>query len=203
MKSIILLLCLGTLSWITYSCNINQPGEENGVSQIQDQDTLKRGDYDFPIKKFSLPYSTPIELDTNSLIFMKEKSFDTSYLLHIHKHGSTVQGVCYIVLPSFHRDLEDYYDEKNKLLFFDGFSFNLNINQWERLREKTIDAIVHMSDSIRSISTCLHCPSYSLYFNKQKRETGNSKLQENFRDYDTFILDTIIYPILAKRKMKW
>lgn len=156
--------------------------------------------FEFPIKRFSLPYDTSLKCDSNAMIFLKEASFDTSYLLHIVKSGSKIRGVCYIVPPSYHRDLQDFYEHEHQLLFFDGFSFRLNTGQWEMLKRATNEAISKMTDSSINSSVCYDCPGYSLIYDNKRRSTVSSQLREIFKNYDTFVRDSLINPLLAKRE---
>jgi hypothetical protein len=179
------------------SCNSNQKHDVKSPEQTISYAAVKV--FEFPIKKFSLPYNLPLRLDSNSIIYLMQVPFDTSYLLHITNQGSKQLGVCYFVLPSHHQDLEDFSDEDHELLFFDGFSFALDNKQWDMLKRKTNETILNMPDSSNSSSQCLHCPAYVLYYNNQERSTGNSKLQANFKAYDLYIRDSLIHPMLAKR----
>lgn len=157
--------------------------------------------FEFPIKKFSLPYETPISSDSNSLVYLKQVPFDTSYLLHIVDQGLQIRGICYIVLPAFHRDLEDFYDVESQLLFFDGLSFKLNAMQWEMIKQKTNHLISSLPDTISS-SPCFDCPSYSVMFDNKKRNTGNRDQRNSFKEYDTFIRDSLLLYFYAKKKPK-
>src|SRR5690606_21911539 len=106
------------------SCNNDKPSRKQSEHpQISNSNV---DIFEFPIKKFSLPYNIPLKCDSNSLIFLKQVPFDTSYLVQMVSQGKNVRGVCYMVLPSYHRDLEDFYDKEHQLLFFDGFSFLLD-----------------------------------------------------------------------------
>lgn len=158
--------------------------------------------FEFPIKKFSLPYDESFSSDSNSLIYLKQVPFDTSYLLHIVKQGSQIPGICYVVLPTFHRDLEDFYDEESQLLFFDGLSFKLDAMQWEMIKQKTNHLISNLPDTIKSSSPCFDCPTYSVIFNSKKRVTGNSNQRDNFKEYDTFIRDSVINHFLTKKESR-
>ncbi len=177
------------------SCSNNEQDETRKI--VKDSASVQT--FLFPINKFSLPYDSHLNLDSNSVIFMKEVPFDTSYLIHVRKESSVIRGVCYMILPSFHRDLEDFKDEKQKLLFFDGFSFILDSLQWETLNKKTKETLINMTDSIPTNSSCIHCPSYTLFYNHQRRATGNSKLQGNFKSYETYLREEIVDPLLKKR----
>lgn len=179
------------------SCsNYKQPEKTEDAQQAKN---LNSEVFDIPIMKFSIPYDKSLNCDSNNLIFLKESNFDTSYLLHISRQGSKLRGVYYMVLPQYHRDLEDYYDKEQELLFFEGFSFKLNNMQWEIIKKKTEETISKMIDSSRSGSTCFDCPSYSIFYNKKRRVSGNSKLQDDFKSYDVFLRNNFINQILKER----
>lgn len=155
--------------------------------------------FEFPIKKFSLPYDGSLNNDSNSLIYVKQVPFDTSYLLHIVAKDLQIRGIGYLVLPKFHRDLEDFYDEKHQLLFFDGLSFKLDTMQWKMIKQKTNHLISTLPDTISS-SPCFDCPSYSVIFNNKKRNTGNSNQRNSFKEYDAFIRDSLLNYFYTKKK---
>src|ERR1700736_6316536 len=77
------------------------------------------------VKKFDLPYDEHIGADSNTLFFYYSGFYDTSFLVHLHKEDTTVLGVLYEILPTYHRDDEDYADKDSRLLFFEGYSFKI------------------------------------------------------------------------------
>src|SRR5436190_1736218 len=173
---------------LSTSCSNNSIKKITEVNKI---DSSNVEVFEFPIKKFSLPYDTSIRCDSNSLIYLNQTSFDTSYLLHVSKQGQNIKGVCYMVPPSYHRDLEDFYDKEHQLLFFDGISFKLDERQWQMLKKETTDVISKMLDSSRTNSLCFDCPTYAIIFDNKKRATGGKKLRESFEMYDNFIQDSL------------
>lgn len=181
------------------SCDNKTPDESIGVNRIDSSDIEV---FEFPIKKFSLPYGIPINCDSNSLIYLNQTPFDTSYFLHVSKRGQDIIGVCYMVPQSYHRDLEDFSDREHQLLFFDGMSFKLDSRQWQMLKRETIDVISKISDSSRTNSPCFDCPTYVIMFNNKKRATGSKSLPENFKIYDTFIRDSLINYFLVKKGLR-
>src|SRR6266498_3705620 len=67
------------------------------------------------IEKFSLPFNQTLETDSTSFIFYKSKSFDTSFAVQLQKRDSIIKGVYYQVLPSYHRNMEDYLNKHDQL----------------------------------------------------------------------------------------
>jgi|CXWL01.1.fsa_nt_gi hypothetical protein len=180
------------------SCNNKHKKKEAEKPQA---DNSQREVVEFPIKKFSLPYDVSFCSDSNSLIYLKQVPFDTSYLLHLVKHGLQIRGICYVVLPMFHRDLEDFFDETHQLLFFDGLSFKLDSMQWKMIKQKTNDLISSLPDTVSS-SPCFDCPSYSVMFDNKKRNTGNNDKRNSFKEYDIFIRDSLLLYFYTKKKSK-
>lgn len=188
------LIAILTLSLISCSNKKNQT--ENAQS-----DNSYTEVFEFPIKKFSLPYDITYKSDSNSLIYLKQVPFDTSYLLHIVKQGLQIRGVCYIVLPTFHRDLDDSYGEKNQLIFFDGMSFVLDSTQWTQIKRRTDHLILELQGSNNGVSSpCFDCPSYSVIFGKGRENSTNSKQRDSFREYDLFVKESLLYCFYFLRK---
>lgn len=197
MKHTLNFFLTASVSFLLMASCTNTSRESQPEKSLTDSSNL--GNFSSILNKFSLPHDKLVNCDSNSLIFFKLAPFDTSYLLQIDKQNYKIKGVCYIVLPSYHRDLEDFSDQNHQVLFFDGFSFALNVKEWEVLKKRTSSTILQMPDSLKSDSPCFDCVSYSLFHNRQKRSTGNRKLKEGFENYDSFIRDTIINAFLKAK----
>jgi hypothetical protein len=191
---ILISICSGLL---LSACSSNHQNEQRPELQVSNPKTEI---FEFPIQRFSLPYDKYLNIDSNSFIYLKEAPLDTSYMVHIMVQDSKIKGVCYLVPPSYHRDLEDFSEQKHQLIFFDGFSFRLDSSQWITLKKKIIETVYQMSDSIGSKSSCFDCPSYSIIYDNKKRGTGNSKFQMEFKVFDRFIQDSILNKFIDMRK---
>jgi hypothetical protein len=156
---------------------------------------------EFPLERFNLLYKSLVASKSNNLVYLKQVPFDTSYLIHIIDEGFRVLGVCYLVLPDDHRDFEDFSDEKTQLLFFSGLSFKLDIQQWETIKKKTRFLISSFSDTTNN-SPCFDCPSYSVFFGSEKRNSRNNEQRAIFEKYDSFVRDSLLQPLYIKRKRK-
>jgi len=185
------------MAWLLGSCDSkhNEKKSENLQSE-----NFRMEIFDFPLKKFSLPYDISLKGDSNSLIYFKQVPFDTSYLLHIVKQDSQIRGICYIVLPTQHRDLEDFYDQEHQLLFFDGLSFRMSSKEWETIKKQTSQLVSNLPDTIKSNSPCFDCPTFYIMFNKHKKGASNSEQQLSFKEYDVFIRDSLLYRFFTKKK---
>lgn len=192
-----LVLTIFIVSWLLGSCDSKH--DEKKSENLQSENSHMEI-FDFPIKKFSLPYDISLKGDSNSLIYLKQVPFDTSYLLHIVKQDSQIRGICYVVLPTQHRDLEDFHDQEHQLLFFDGLSFRMNNKQWEAIKKQTSQLISSLPDTTKNSSPCFDCSTFSIMFNKNKRVASNSKQRLSFKEYDVFIRDSLLYYFFTKRK---
>ncbi|MBL0267865.1 MAG: hypothetical protein IPP99_04100 [Chitinophagaceae bacterium] len=192
-------LCIGVslTIWLLSSCESKEV--KDGAKKVQSGKNLTEI-FEFPITRFGLPYDMPLSCDSNSLIYLRQIPFDTSYLLHFVKRGEKIQGVCYIVPPSSHRDLGDFHDEEHQLLFFDGLSFTIGTKQWEEVKKYSNRLISSLPDSIKDSSPCFDCHSFTILFNSNKRTARNNDQQRIFREYDSFIRDNFLYPFFTKRK---
>lgn len=154
---------------------------------------------EFPLKKFSLPYDNSFNCDSNSLIYLHQAPFDTSYLFHIVKQEQNIKGVCYFVPQQYHRGFEDFSDKEHELLFFMGFSFKLNKTQWQNLKKQTRELISKTQDSTKANSPCFDCDTYAVIFGNTKRITGDNRFGKLFNDYNTFVRDSIFNYFLKLR----
>lgn len=189
-------------SAITLLACSDKKKQDDGFKKKLKNDNAYVNVIEFPLKKFSLPYDSSFNCDSNSLIYLHQAPFDTSYIVHIRKLGQNIKGVCYIMPQSYHRSFEDFSDKEHELLFFTGLSFKLDSSQWQILKRETIEAISKMTDSIKTNSPCFDCHTYAVIFNNMRRVTGNGKLSEIFKEYDTFIRDNVINYFLNLKKIK-
>lgn len=191
---VIIVFCLLLLLLSSCKDDLKKVGSPS-IEQIND-DIIES-----PLEKFSLLYKASVVSESNSLVYLKQVPFDTSYVVHIIDEGSRVRGVCYLVLPADHRDLEDFSDEKSQLLFFSGLSFKLDTLQWKKIKGKTELLVSSLSDSAGS-SPCFDCPSYSVVFGKSNRSSANSEQRIKFNEYDNFVRDSVLQPLYMKKKEK-
>jgi hypothetical protein len=149
--------------------------------------------------KFSLPVNTNFETDSTSFVFLKSKSFDTSFLLQLQVEDAVVRGVYYEALPSYHRNLDDYLDTSTNLIAFDGMSFKISFSDWQKItgNSKLIDA--SDSNDLKNEKPCADCPFYFLSYNN-RMTIGVSKNEKQFENYVDFLKSDLIYKLKTYRK---
>ncbi|HEY0610739.1 MAG TPA: hypothetical protein VGD35_13815 [Chitinophaga sp.] len=152
------------------------------------------------VERFSLSSRGDIP-DSNELVFYYGKSFDTSFLVHFEKSGSSVHGVLYEVGIPFHRDEWDVADKKDSLLFFDGYSFNIDSLRWANI-SKVADSILAKETGWETTRDgCADCPTYILAFNLRVKHnnSGKSDLLTGFAKY---LKDSLLNQYITKRQPK-
>ena len=107
----------------------------------------------------------------NSLVFVYDKRFDTSFVLHLIMNKSGIAGNYYQVLPQVHSGMEEVVADNNKFLFFEGVGFELNMNNSDSL--KTICSEIEQEYSIKP-PFCFDCPSYTLLYAGKEYHAADS-----------------------------
>ena len=176
------------------------------VSSCQDKQshTVKADDINLKAKvcwleKFSLPVNAGIEIDSTSFVFFKSKSFDTSFLLQLQIKDSIIKGVYYEVLPSYHRNINDYLDASSNLIAFEGMSFKVSPLDWAKITDSS--RLIPSSDSadLKNEKVCLDCPFYFLSYNDRTVVSVN-KNEGQFEKYVDFLNNNLIYKLKKYRK---
>jgi hypothetical protein len=191
MRNIFLFFFTIIVLTLNVGCNAQSP-KRNG-------DTVIANEIDPILFKFGLPYDENLLTDSSSLFFYYLKPFDTSFLVHLRRTDNKVLGTYYSVLPSYHRDVEDYYNEESKLLFFEGFSFKIDIIKWQQIKDRSFQLL--KSNSTSSNGSCFDCAYYFLSHNglKIQENQNNRKL---FEDYLLFLKKELINQFNEIRKPK-
>jgi hypothetical protein len=151
------------------------------------------------LSKFFLVSGDNTITDKSSLIFYKLKSFDTSFVVKLQKNNREIFGVYYEVLPSYHRDVEDYFTEDDKVLYFDGYSFKLDTASWNKMVNQAEQLL--SSDSSLTNKACFDCASYFLAYDNRVLVDNNQNLKL-FELYTLFVKSTFIDKINKLRKPK-
>ncbi len=76
-------------------------------------------------KKFELSYPENFTLDSNSLIFYRTATFDTSFLIHLKRGRNGINGVYYELLPSYHNNVNDLQLRKTSSYFLKDIASHL------------------------------------------------------------------------------
>lgn len=149
-------------------------------------------------KKFELSYPENFTLDSNSLIFYRTATFDTSFLIHLKRGRNGINGVYYELLPSYHNNVNDFATEENQLLFFEGYSFTLDSTKWliiKRMAEKMLSS----DTSFKSNEGIRDGKEYVLSYNfkSSKSHIDNNSEYESFYE---FLKGSFLENFIQRRK---
>jgi hypothetical protein len=151
----------------------------------------------FIMKKFELLYPENFKSDSNSLVFYRTATFDTSFLIHLKQEPSGINGAYYEVLPSYHNNVNDFATE-DQLLFFEGYSFTLDPTKWaimKRMAEKMLSS----DTSFKSNEGIRDGEEYVLSYNfkSSKSHIDNNGEYESFYK---FLKELFLEKFIQKRK---
>jgi len=151
------------------------------------------------IRKFSLPYDEHSGADSNTFFFYYSGHFDTSFLVHLHKEDTVVNGVLYEILSTYHRDDGDYADQQNKLLFFEGYSFKINSERWDDIINNARDKLLIERGTPLRNEACADCAFYFFAYAFNTR-SSNSINRVSFEEYAKFLKDSLLHQFIIKRQ---
>lgn len=150
------------------------------------------------MQTFGLPCTNDFRLDSNALLFYCARSYDTSSLIYLQKNSKGIQGVFYLLLPTYHRFVIDYADEKSKLLFFEGYSFVIDSITWESIRTQA-NTILQFKDSSDKHLNYVDGSRYALYYNLQYTH-GDSNNEILYEGFDKFLKNSFLQKFIQARK---
>jgi hypothetical protein len=151
------------------------------------------------IEKFSLPFNEDMP-DSNGLFFYYSQRFDTSLLVRFQKRSGEVFGMLYQVLPAYHRSDEDFADEKDSLLFFEGYSFRIDSAQWIGIMREA-NKIMSREEGPPRNEVCLDCPSYFLAYSSKVRNSY-SEDRSLFAVFASYLKHSLLNQFVADRQPK-
>lgn len=147
------------------------------------------------------PYTSVVSDLEDSIVLGFSKgttSNDTSWSLLITKKN----GVNYCrynqLLPYKVTGYQDYLDESTKLLYYEGFSFEMNSIKLDSLIALSKLDKFKPTDTIPYIG-CAHCPKYMAYFNERFIVSGE-KDYDYLRQVDSVVKIELINGLFEKKK---
>lgn len=149
------------------------------------------------IEKFAIPFNGSMP-DRNELFFCSSNTFDTSFLVHFKKLNDNIYGVLYEVLPAYHRDIEDFTDEKDQLLFFEGYSFRIDTIRWMNIIGKA-NELLKGKDRWKSNKSCFDCPLFFLAYDL-KTTISYGQDQALFEEFAQYLKDSLLCHYINKRQ---
>jgi len=150
------------------------------------------------MEKFGLAYAERSNGPDSSMIFYGTRPFDTSFLVRLTTKSSEIMGVYYEVLPIYHNKINDVSVDGSHLLFFDGYTFKLDLAKWGQIK-KLAEQLLSMDSSFRNNDDCQDCEYYVLSYNSKsiRSNIGNRSKYELF--YDT-LNDLFLKSFIQRRK---
>lgn len=149
------------------------------------------------IDKFSIRLDSKMP-DENELLFLCSRVFDTSYLIHLRKERDRTIGTFYEILPTYHRNINDFADENDQLLFFEGYSFKIDSARWAKVAEIANKIVNKKVDTVPKYTSCIECPSYYLMHNSKRA----FRVDDNVNDFELFA-KYLSDSLLSKYVSKW
>jgi len=137
------------------------------------------------LQTFGLPYSESMDFDTNSLMFYCSRAYDTSSLIEIRRQDKLVRGVYYEILPEYHRFATDYADTRSKLIFFEGYSFEIDTATWKSVVDQARAVLQQKEGAIKHLKYT-DGATYALYYDGKSKH-GNSNNDTAFENFDRFL----------------
>lgn len=184
-KNILLLF----LCFLYYSCQekTNNPNENilNKESNYRDSSVY------FIVKKFEQLYPENFKSDSNSLVFYRTATFDTSFLLHLKRETDGINGIYYEVLPSYHNNVNDFAPGENQLLFFEGYSFTLDSTKWSMIK-RMAEKMLSSDTSFKSNEGIRDGAEYVLSYNFKSSKGYNSEYESFYKNLKEQFLEGFI-----------
>lgn len=173
---------------------------EKGQKDTQTIQNDKPIEMDWFIRKFGLPYDKNLIADSNTLILYKSKNFDTSFLIHLQRRDTVTYGVYYEILPEYHKSADHYLDQKTKLIYFEGYSFQIGDSSWRRIISTIPPKIIINNTSQKNNEACFDCPHYFVAYNFI-RSSSNNINRKSFDEYVLFLKKYLLEQLKEKRHL--
>lgn len=155
------------------------------------------------LKKFlnAIPaYASFVYTADDSILFGFSKgtvNYDTSWTLLISKSNGSIHCRYNQLLPYTVTGFDDYLDESSKLLYYEGFSFEVEKQGWDSIIGVLGFDKYIVKDSI-PYEGCPHCPRYTAYYGTNL--IVNSKLDNEYLSrLDSLLRISIINKLFEKR----
>jgi len=135
------------------------------------------------------------------MIFYGARTFDTSFLIHIVKGSSEIDGVYYELLPTYHRNINAFATTTgSELLFFEGYSFVLDSAKWEVIKNMIKKIQQGDTGSQKSKGEYTDGETYGLYYDSMKMIKRNGDNIIPYQSFYKFLKDSFLEDFIRKRK---
>jgi hypothetical protein len=150
------------------------------------------------LETFTLPHDRSLYTDETSFIFIKNSSWDTSFVLTLKKYPTQIRAVYYQTIPDYHRTLTDYFD-KDHTLYFDGFSFDIDTTTWNAMVTESMK-LRYSIDTLQS-GACQDGTNYILSHasNLKYGFCGNKEHIDDFRKYEDYLRQKLLNDVYRRK----
>lgn len=166
-------------------------------------DSVKTTERDFVLSQYLKelpPYADFVYTQEDSLLFGFTKGatdYDTSWTLLISKSDNVILCRYIQLLPYTVTGFDSYLDESTKLLYYDGFQFEIDKSRLDSLVSLSgLDKYV-ADDSI-PYTGCPHCPRYTAYY-KSKLIVNSKKDNRYLTQLDSIFQKEVINSLFDKK----
>ncbi len=147
------------------------------------------------------PYASFINTPEDTLLLGFNKGTtneDTSWTLLVSKSKDIIQCRYNQLLPYTVTGFNDYLDESTKLIYYEGFSFEIDSKQWYNIIGLLSLDKYMVKDSV-PYTGCLHCPRYTAYY-KSKIIVNSKQDNEYLVNLDSILHKELISKLLEKKR---
>lgn len=123
--------------------------------------------------------------------------YDTSWTLLVNEFDNRIYGRYTQLLPSTVTGFDDYIDESSKLLYYDGFSFEIDRQRWDSIINLTGINSYTAQDSVL-YTGCLHCPRYTAFY-KSKLIINSKGDTKYLSELDSLLHSKVINEFFVKK----
>ncbi|UPK68436.1 hypothetical protein [Chitinophaga filiformis] len=147
---------------------------------------------------FSVPFNRKTQ-DQHSLSFGWEPSFGTAFVLNLYNTGTEIQAVAYEVRPKDRGSIFGFNSRVQKILPFEGYSFTIDLNQWNALVEKVENILSRSSSSTDKSNRCFDGTYYYLEYG-DKQVAGHNCEEDTVAALSKYIEQEILATVHELRK---
>lgn len=119
-------------------------------------------------------------------------------MLTLKKYPDQIRAVYYETVPHYHRTLTDYFD-KNRTLYFDGFSFDVDTATWNAIVAESTQ-LRYSTDTLK-YGACMDGTNYILSHasNVKYGFCGDKEPLDDFRKYEGYLRRKLLNDVYKRR----
>lgn len=161
--------------FLSYSCQEKNNAKENIINQ---NNPYEDSTFRVVMNKFGLPQQQINRPDSNTLVFYCLRSFDSSFLIQLRQAPNGINGAYYVEMPSYY-DVNDRGAEENQLLFFEGYTFTIDSEKWQIIKDKAEEFL--RDTTFKNSPDCRDCKEYGLSYDFKSKIDYGIKYESFYR----------------------